>query len=300
MTQKFGRNFRLTIDPSDGLPPIVITLPYTIQFWVERDTLASLNQFSVEIYNLSKATRRRIFQDRWDLRPNQVNGASQPPRTAMLEIGYATLYNVAQGQLWQASSSRRGTDIVTRIEGRSAFSDLVTAQITESYQAGNSIIGLFNHLIGQFPNLTPGVTLNPTTWPQTFNRPVALNGLVWDEIKKYSKNNVYIDNGKVYIMKQNDVLDMPALLLNDQTGIIDTPRRFQGRIVVTTLLEPIASISQTAQLNSSIEPVYDGTYSIAGLRHEGIISEAVAGSARSTISLLQPQFVSYNTPLAPA
>lgn len=289
--QKFGRQFRCTIDPADGKPPIVIMMPFTIEFWVERDTLASLNQFSVNLYNLSEANRRRIFQDRYDLASVDVNNVSTGPRKLTLEIGYGILYKIFEGQIYSASSAREGTNIITRIEGRSGIYDVVTTQISQTYQAGGTLGGLFTYLVGQFPTLTLGNDVS--SWTQIFNRPIAMCGTVWDQIKKYSSQLAYIDNSKVFILQQNEVLNTPQLSVNESSGLLETPRRFEGRILVSMLMEPSVSINQLVNLTSLVEPAFNGQYPVIGIRHEGVISGAVGGTVRTVLALLHPTRVSY-------
>ena len=60
---KFGRNYRLTISPAPGDTgdDIIVTMPFTIQFEIQRAAQSSLNYANIEIYNLAPKTRDRIF-----------------------------------------------------------------------------------------------------------------------------------------------------------------------------------------------------------------------------------------------
>jgi hypothetical protein len=309
MTQKFGRNYRLTIDVKDGLGLIVIEPPLTMRFWVRRDILSSVNNASIDVYNLSLANRRRIFQDRNNLGPanpdaTDANGKPTGRRSAKLEVGYGGLiYTVWQGDIWTASSAREGVDIVTRIESLTGIYDLAASQINLSLPAGTTLTQAFQQLAGQMPNTKIGYISN---FPQTFGKAVVLNGKPWDLIQQYAQGiaHAYIDNDKIFIMSTGiapgsklDVIASSAQqipVFNADTGLLETPRREQALISITTLLEANVQINSVIQINSVVEPAFDGQYSVVGLQHSGTISGAVNGDARSIFFLLRPQFLAYN------
>lgn len=285
MTQKFGRNYRLTIDPKDGGEPIVVTMPFTVQFWVQRNTLSDLNHMSIDIYNLSDATRSRIFQDIYDMTEN---------RTVVFEAGYGTLYRVFLGRIIQASSAREGTNIITRIEAMDGHFDVAASQVFQTLQGGQTLGSVLKFLIGQFPTLTLGAIGQST---DTLSRPVVLNGNTWDLLKQYSPGDIYIDGGRVYMLRNAETLPASAItILNDSTGLLGTPRREQGVLTVETLLETGIDMAQVIQLQSSVQKVYNGSYKVIGIMHQGMISGAVCGRARSIFTLQAPnQFGKYIT-----
>ena len=290
-TQKFGRNFRLTIDPKDGQDPIVVTLPFTCRFWVNQNRYASLNNLSVDLYNLAIGNRKRVYQDRNDLQENIVNGQNLGRRTVTLEIGYGNLlYQVFTGDILQASSAREGVDIVTRIEAFATVFDIASAQTSKTLAPG-TLAALFKSLISDFPTLAYGYV---GAWPQALPRGVALNGNTWALIQQYSNGQCFIDNGKVYVMQPNEALangEIPSLDVS--SGILETPRRESAFLTVTTLLEAGIKINQLVNINSVVEPGYNGQYKVVGIQHQGVISAAVSGDCRSTFSLNVPKFFSY-------
>ncbi len=286
---KFQRSFRITIDPKDGFPPIVITDPFTCQFWVQRNTMSSLNHMSLDIYNLGQATRNRIFQDRFQI----LN------RTVVFEAGYDTLSTVFSGIIFEANSSRDRTNIITRIEARDGHYDVSTNKTFQTIQS-KTLKDVFNFLIGQFSNdplsnLELGAIGN---YDQPTNRPVALNGNTYDLLKSYSQNQVFIDMGKVYVLQNTEVLDDIIPIINPSTGLLETPRRDDGFLTITTLFEPNINIGRMVRLQSEILPIYNGDYKVMGVMHQGMISQAVCGVARSIFNLYvgNNQFVKVATP----
>ncbi len=284
MTQKFGRTYRITIDPQDGGAPIIIALPFTIRFALNRDIFSALNSLSLDIYNLAPATRDRLYQDRY------IGGGL--PKNITFEAGYGTLYKIYDGVVFRASSAREGTNIVTRIECLAGRVDVASAQVYTTLQSGQTLGGILLFLMNQFTDLKPGAIGD---FPEVFNRPVVLNGSVWELLKKYSNNNCFIDNGKIYCLKDAEVV-AGDFVINDASGILETPRRDLGYLQVSTLLEAGADMKQKVKLQSSIQRNYDGDYSIIGIQHRGTISAAVSGDCRTVFKLLAPnQFGKFKT-----
>ncbi len=272
---KFGRNYRLTIDPADGGPLIVLTMPLTLRFTVQRHTLSDLNNIKLDIYNLSENLRNRIFQDQYFIPRN---------KTVLLEIGYDSLTTVFSGTIWEAHSGREGSDIITSITGLDGNFEINTTQIFQSYTGGKTMGDLFKFLIGQFP---PTLKLGAVgDFGPAPTRPIALNGNVWALLKKYSQNQCFIDLGKVFVLKYNEVVAGQITELSVDSGLLETPRRDDSFLTVTTLMEPRVSMMQNINLKSVIYPGYNGVFQVAGVLHQGTISAAVGGACRSTFSLL--------------
>lgn len=257
---------------NDGGPPIIITMPLTAQFWVKRNTMSSMNYMSIDLYNLSKSLRDRIYQDRFTPRNH----------TIILEGGYDTLSLMFSGDIYEANSAREGTNIITRIEARTGIYDVTTTMTFQTLDAGKTLKDVFNFLIGQFPTLERGAIGD---YNEVLLRPVNLNGNTYDLLKKYSNGDVFIDNGKVYVLKRNEVVPGDIPLISVDTGLLETPRRDDAFLTITTIFEPRVTIDQSIELKSAILPVYNGTYKVCGIMHQGIISGAVNGACRSTFDL---------------
>lgn len=270
--EKFGRSYRIVIDPKDGGEPIIISMPLTVQFWMKRNTMSSLNYLSVDIFNLGPALRDRIFQDRFVVRD----------RTITFEGGYDSLSLMFKGIIFEANSSRDGTNIITRIEARDGNFDVSTTKTFQTFEKGKTLKDVLEFLTGQFPTLERGAIGN---YDEVLRRPVVLNGNTYDLLKKYSAGDVHVDNNKIFILKRNEAIEGEIPAINIDTGLLESPRRDEGFLSVTTLFEPRITIDQIIDLNSEIMPIYNGQYKVQGVLHQGIISEAVGGPCRSTFDL---------------
>ena len=69
---------------------------------------------------------------------------------------------------------------------------------------------------------------------------------------------------------------------------INTPRREGGLVNLTTLLEPGLVLGQILQVNSSVQPEFNGQYKVQSIKHTGTISEAVNGRVTTQLALWKP------------
>lgn len=272
MSRKFGRNYRITIDLGEG-DPIVVTMPITVQFTVQRRQLSSLNTLSVDIYNLSERVRELIFQEFY---------GSERRKTIKIEAGYDTLSLLFEGDIFEAFSKRDGTNVITSIYSQSGSWDVSQKEVYTTLSKGQTVGDVMDFLIDQFDFVERGAVGEFT---EVLQRPVTLAGNVWELLKKYSDNQVFIDNNNVYVLQRYETLEGEIPSINKDTGILDTPRRQGGFLQVTTLFEPRLIIGQYCDLKSDIAPIYNGDYKVVGLQHMGMMSEAVGGNLQTVVDL---------------
>lgn len=273
MANKFGRQYRLTVEMETG-DAIVIEPPFTLNFNVQRSSMASLNSCQLQIYNLKPETRQKIFQDRLDFRRY---------RKVILQAGYDDLATLFVGNLFQSFSYRQGVDIITSINARDGEFDTVNAKTFRSVAEGTTFRDLLKGLIGDFTNITEGTVGDVEG---ELIRPAALDGNTYALLDTYSGNQVFIDLEKVNILKPNEVLVGEVPLISPQTGLLKTPQREDAFLTIATLFEPRIIMSQIVELQSTVAPVYDGQYKAVGVTHQGTISGAVGGECQSTFNLL--------------
>ena len=272
---KFGRHYRLTIQMNDKEEAIVIEPPFTIQFNIERNTYATLNTMTLLIYNLGKETRGRILHDAFD---------TANLRTVILEVGYDELATVFIGNIQQAGSQRQGANIITSINAWDGGFDTVNSTTFTTLSAGATIGDVLRTLAGHFPNINQGVLSGPEA---TFSRPVIFDGNTFEQLKKYSNFKTFIDLNTVHVLQDNEVLVAPNIdVIDPSTGLLETPRRDEAFLSITTLLEPRIIMGQAISLESTVAQAYNGQYKVIGVSHEGVISEAIGGQCISRFNLL--------------
>lgn len=271
---KFGRTYKITINPNDGSDLLTIELPFTMQFSVVRGIGANLNTANILIYNLGENTRRRIFQDRFNLSTR---------RTITLEAGYGDeLSKVFEGDIYQANSARQGSNIITVIVARDGGFDTVSTKSSFTLSGGTER-ELLERLIGDFPNLNQGVI---GAGENNFIRPVVIDGNTWERLQTYTNYKAFIDLGQVNILNDNQARQGLVPVINSATGLLETPRKDNASLSVKTLFEPRIIMGQIIEIQSDILPVYDGQYKVTGVKHQGIISNAVGGDCSSQFDVL--------------
>jgi len=286
---KFNRNYRITIDGTDQYPEtIVIEYPMTLQFTVDRDMGTSLNTMTCQIFNLNEETRRKIFQDRYGY--FQGLGGNLGYRRITLEAGYGTdLSLIFAGNLFEASSARQGSNIITFISCRDGGFDTNISQMSEAFKPGTTMGEVLQFMVTQFPNLEIGAAkLDGETLSYTFKRGVSISDNVWDAMQRYFDNNVFIDQEKVHLIEKNQYIEYPGQisLINADTGLLNTPRRNQNYLSIETLFEPRIKMGQMIALESTIQPIYNGTYKVCAIMHAGDISGSISGQCRTRLGLL--------------
>lgn len=298
MGQKFNRNYRLRIGVSDNqtsnfigqspdaegpflAPEILIEYPLTIEFNVDRGIGASLNSLQCTVVNLSPETRSRIFQDRFGYFSAGNNEGAY--RRVTLEAGYGdNLTIVFQGNLFEAGSYRRGTEIITIINARDGGYDTAVTRAYQTYKV-STLQELIQQLCGGFPNLKVGQIGN---FPDQIKRPVSVDGNQWDALQMYSSGSAYIDNEVINVLGDTEVIQNSIQIIDPSTGLLETPQRDDAALFIRTLFEPNIIMGQYLQLDSKVQPVYNGTYKVISVGHHGIISGAKNGPYESRFGLL--------------
>ncbi len=268
---KLNRSYRLTIDVSDS-EKIIIEPPFTIRFSLVRNTQSSVNNLTLSIINLGEKTRNKIFQDRYDfLQYKRVT----------FEAGYNDLTKIFQGDLFEAYSERQRTEIVTRIVARDGGHDIYNSLTSKTLQ-GLTKREVIDGLIGEFSEVKQGKI---GELEGSFLRPVVLEGNTYELIKIYG-GLVYIDLERLNILKENEIVSAAIPLITSNNGLMETPRRRNSLVTITTLFQPNIILSQLIEIQSDVFSFFDGQYKVIGLTHDGIISDAVGGGLKSTFDLL--------------
>lgn len=282
---KFGLQYKITIQISET-EAIIVQNPFTIDFNIVRNNSSTLNQIALQIYNLSATHRSQIFLDPFNVRRFQM----------IVEMGYDNLSRVFVGDIYQAGSTRQGSDIITTIIARDGNFDVAYSNIAQTLTANKPISEVLTFLMEQFPNLKPNIINNTTPGiNDTLLTPVVLNGNTYELIKRYANtrlNTVYIDLEVINIYGQNEVVVNEQLeVISADTGLINTPSRCQSSLSVTTLLESRMVMSQIINLESKIQPQYNGIYKVIGITHRGRISGSVESNCESVFNLMGNQLL---------
>lgn len=275
--EKLGRQYRLTVQKvdSDDNPideAIIITNPITMRFSVNRTLFADINSMDVELYNLAPDTYNALFFDYFNTKR----------RTIILEAGYKgqELSIIFIGDVWSCYTSRQGSDIITKIHALVGLRSLqVQTDATLANISRNQILTKAANDMMMDIEIYSGEDTK-------FTRPVSLEGNSMGIIQKYSDNNAFIDNGKIIVLNDRDVFNGEVVLINDESGLLGVPRHEDALLSVDIILEPRILIGQLIEIQSRIMSEFEGQYKVYGIKHEGIISDAISSSATTTLEML--------------
>lgn len=276
---KFGRVYRLTLEVSDT-ETVVMEYPLTLIFEVSRNTLASANRGHFQIYNLKPDTRLKIYHDRYD---------TLTYRRLILQAGYedeSPLPTIFRGNVIQASSYRSGTNWITEIEAFDGGFGIINGQVSQTVPAGWDLPQIIKAVLGGLPNVTVGAVGDLA---QQNARGVTLMGNSWDAANRIAAGQdavAFVDNEQANLLKKNEYIAGAGSidLITSETGLLQTPRRYDARLDAEILFEPRLVVGQIVQLQT-LEQVYNAQYQVVGVTHRGTISGAVCDSAVTVASL---------------
>jgi hypothetical protein len=278
---KTQRNFRLTIDAING-QKLTVTPPFTIEFDITRNILSSANVSSIKIYNLSENNRNSIYKDK-------NNFALY--RAVQLNAGYGDILPVIfKGNVSHSWSVREGTNFISYIEAYDGGFAFVNSDVASSYPAGTPQRVIYEDMISKLgPTVSPGVIGN---YGDSSSRGSSYQGNPADLITQLTGGAFFIDNEKAYVLKNEEVLQGSIEAISSDSGLLGTPIREETIVHFDMIFEPRLMIGQLLTLDSSTFKIINGAYKVISIKHRGMISDSVCGSAITTVGLLHgPSFI---------
>lgn len=284
MAVKFGRDYQLSIQSTSGKfagQTITIQRPFTVEFDIFRTNFGSSNTASIRIYNLNPDSRAQIRKDQQD--------ASNLKRV-LFKAGYQTdLSTLLSGNVIQAWSVREGVNFITEVLAYDAGYAYVNATTNISVVAGQSLQSVITSLVSSLSNF--GVSIGAIgQYPGFFGRACSLTGMTTDILRELTGGGFYIDNGKAYCFHDNECAAGDIATISAESGLLGTPTREYLLVNLEMLLEPKLYIGQLVKVNTSTGQDFNTIYKVISLRHKGMISDAVCGSATTNVGLISGNF----------
>lgn len=276
---KLGRKYKLLVELENG-KAIEITDPLTCQFDIQRNAAASLNNGTFKIYNLSPTNRNQLFQAR--VNAARIGGKS---KKVVFQGGYDNLTTCFIGNVLEAYSYRQGVDIITVISCQDGGHSAYTSKISTTIEAGTSFFDTLKTLFGSMSGMSIGAIGNIEG---SHKKPVALFGSSFYLLRKNYGDEFFIDLSKMNWLKANEYIKNKGGLvprINSQTGLLGTPILQGTLLIVNMLFEPRINVANLVDIESSINPQFNGQFKVLGVSHNGIISEAQSGAATTTLQL---------------
>lgn len=271
---KLGRNYVLRISDTNGLGIVTLTLPFTIEFDITRNTLTSANVCQIRIYNLAENTRNKI-------RHNSSDYGNY--KSILLKAGYGNnLSTIFTGNISQAWSTREGVNYITQIECFDGGFAFVNGQINLQFPAGTPQKTVIASIAGQgLPNVAVG---SIGSYPGQLSRGNSYSGNSMGILGEITGGGAFIDNGKFNALGNNEyVQSLDGIqIINSASGLLGTPVLEQTVVRFDMIFEPKLNAGHKVTLANITEKNFNGDYKITGVKHRGMISAAVCGSVITT------------------
>lgn len=272
MIGKFGRNYRLDVFTPAG-KQLTIEPPFSIHFQITRNTLASANKITITLYNLGPNTRNQIFKDRFSI--------TEYWRISLF-AGYGNrLHEVFTGNIFEAMSYKQGTEWITTIDGFDGMDAIQNGFTSRTVQADTPKGNIISGIIDDMPNMLVGILGSPSEGSSP--RGQVLLGQSSELLSDQTGGQYFIDKETINVLSNNETITGQVVLL-DESLLLNTPRRREAFLDVSTLFEAQVQVGQVYEIQS-IEPRYNGQYKIMGFTHDVTISQATGGNARTDLQL---------------
>lgn len=280
---KFSPQFSLSIEVNpdqktgQAQDHVTIELPITVDFQVDRKSLASSQTATFRIHNLGEKTRNLIYKDRYAF--NDYRGVQF--RAGYDDIGAPLIFN---GAVYQAYSERIGVDVITTVECYDGGYAMANGVSLITIGSGST----FQEILKKLNADLPFVSKNPIIgdFPNKTSRGSTYVGNTWSYLLQVSNGLATIDNGQLKVLNPNEVFDGELPVITSESGLLGSPKRASTQIEFPMLFEPRLTVGQIVELSSSVNDIFNGLYKVTGFTHSGTMSAAVAGTPRvSNVSL---------------
>lgn len=270
---KLGRNYSLAIQTQDN-QILLVDPPFTVEFDITRNILTSANVCQIRIYNLSANNRAQIRKD--------IND-TVTFKSVQLSAGYGdNLPVVFNGNITQAWSVREGVNFITTIESFDGGFAFANGQTNTSFPATTAQKSVVETLATSLPFVSLGAV---GKIDGSLSRGNAYSGNTCDILRDITGGGFFIDNGKAYILNENECRDNEMLLINSQSGLLGTPLLERTILSFDMIFEPRLVVGQKIQLESSTGQNFNGFYKIISLKHRALISPTISGDAVTSVGM---------------
>lgn len=293
------------IEFKPGNGELIIRPFFTINFTIDRGIYASINKMTLDIYNLAKDTREKIYYDgilhaavekRIVLYAGYSNkdfsNFNSPVITNNIKKSINGLPLVFNGRFTRAYSYREGSNFITHIE---AFDlpEKNEVDISTEFDKGTTEKEVMDFLAKQLGLESENVIIDDD-FKFTLKRKKTFHNIKsWKavedlvnsvnyQIKQEQGENaalfrLYYDYPNLIILRDDHYLKNGYTYISSDTGLLSTPIREGAKITFRTLFEPSFRAGGYVDLNSrTTQSGINGILKVVGFKHQGTISPVVS------------------------
>jgi hypothetical protein len=248
----FDRDYLLSITyPGET---VEIRPPMRVAFDATKSINKGLNKCNVTVFNLKESTRLKLIKD-----PDEKKLVK-----FMIQVGYkGQLKTIFSGQVLRGESVRDGVNFMTRLESLDGGYDLYNTPIAKTVKGKDNVF----RQITEDSETKVGVI----TQQSELTRPRVLVGNMIKVIDDLVEDGQdwYIDNGKLYILKDGEAVDGFIPVIAPESGLISTPNREKLIIEFDMLINPSVEIGKLVRLESTTAKHLNGTHKVEEINYKG-------------------------------
>ena len=250
-------------------------MPFTVEFEVQRKNFGASNVATIRLYNLKEEDRSIIRKDFIDY--NQYTHVT-------LNAGYGdNLSEIVNMDVTRAYSVRENNNFITHIDCHDGSYGMINGKANLTFAKATNLRQIILALGGSMESQGLGITVgavSPAFESEVLTRGNTFSGPIFDLINEISGQGAFIDNSKLYVLKENEYLDQDIFVVNSQSGLLGTPLREKYFIRFEMLFEPKITPGCLVKLETLTgdRDMNNTLYVVQEVNHAGMISPAVSGS----------------------
>lgn len=268
--RQFGRQFQLDII---GKSDTLVINNLRISFDIDKTINEKPNPATIRVWNLNRSHLNQILSGAFD--------------KVALSVGYQTLTQIYSGDITKASVQRHDLDFILTLECADGFRAYTQARITSTLKSGSNDEQILTELSKTLPNVNLGTV--EVTNKRKLPRGKVMNGDTRELLNRLARNSGAdwsIQDGELVFLPKNKVLKAEAILISQETGMVNAPEHTDDGLELQCLLNPQLVIGGLVEVKSILD-YFNGQYKVVKLLHSG---DAMEGDWLSKMTVVGGQF----------
>lgn len=284
--KKFQRNYiaKFTIKnivnmqvQEEVVDSFTIAYPHTLELSTKVGYYTTSAMGNFKFYNIDKSLQKLLWKDCWDA-----------TRLIHMELraGYQdNLKLVYSGYVMKCYTYRNSgdTNYITELDCNASPDLFYQKYANVTINTGSTAKSVMLQLLDGIDEIGIGYISKEL---ENLKRTTAFIGQVHNLISnQYSKYNVFIENGLINVLADNECKEDEVLVITAESGLLGSPRRSEAITTVEMLFEPNATVGMIVNVLSDSMPELNQTYQLLEIEHKGVISPVESGKLTTTLSL---------------
>lgn len=268
--RQFGRQFKLDLI---GKNETLVVNNLRVSFDIDKTINEKPNPATIRVWNLNRSHLNQILSGEF--------------AKVALSVGYQTLAQIYSGDITKVRVQRSDLDFVLLLECADGFTAYTQARVATTLKSGSDDEQILSELQKTLPDVNLGTIDVPNK--RKLPRGKVMNGDTRELLNRLAKNNNAdwsIQDGELLFLPRNKVLKSEAILISQETGMINAPEHTDDGLEVQCLLNPQLTVGGLIEVKSILEH-FNGQYKIVKLLHTG---DAMEGDWLSKMTVVGGRF----------